>query len=125
MLGGGIRAGIRRQNCGGKAAETSGESRLELNCSMASNFYLPSTLHYKLSLIAGIATDSFVVCGGTLAEIRQERYLAIYLAYPRMRLMFVSVSASCFPPTKSYSNAAPRQQHPISTIADGRGKRGY
>jgi len=57
----------------------------------------------------------------TGASLRQGEYFAIYLAYPRMRRMFVSVSASCPTPTRSYSNAAPRQSNPISTIADGRG----
>jgi hypothetical protein len=68
VFGGGIRrgsgGGIRARKAGG--TETKRESRLTCNYSTL-QLQPPSTFCYNISLIAGIATDSFAVCGGELA----------------------------------------------------------
>ena len=57
-----IRRRVLQRGLGSEQGGNEGrvEARTALLC--ASNFYLPSTLHHNLSPIAGIATDSFVVC---------------------------------------------------------------
>jgi hypothetical protein len=62
--------------------------------------------------------------GGILRGCWQERYFAIYLAYPRMRRMPVLVSASCFTPTKTQSDTAQqgsRTQHQTSLLRGDHG----
>ena len=63
---------------------------------------------------------------GTLALGKADVPAATAVGMLLQRCGYKIVSAQVTPsrcptPTKSYSNAAPRQQNPVSTIADGAG----